>query len=85
VKITNEQNQTFGTFCGNHTGQVVYVSGQYAVVTFHSDSIFSGKGYRLKFSSVSQGKGNVSYMLFDKWKIETSQKKKKNIYIYVYN
>lgn len=54
--ITNERNQTFGSFCGNHTGQVVYVSGYYAVVTFHSDSSVSGKGFRLEFSSVS-GKG----------------------------
>ena len=75
MKITNNYNQTFGTFCGNRTGEVVYVtSGYYAVVTFHSDVIVKGLGYKLVFSHVPQGKINVSYMLFDNWKIRTSQK-----------
>ena len=69
MKITNEQNQTFGTFCGDKTGEVVYVTGHYAVVTFHSDGIANGPGYKLVFSVVPQGKINASYVLFNKWKI----------------
>ena len=76
MKITNEKNQTFGTFCGDKTGEVVYVTGYYAVVTFHSDSILNGPGYKLVFSEVPQGKINVSYMLFDKWKIRNLPEKR---------
>ena len=69
MKIINDQAQTFGTFCGNKTGEVVYVTGYYAVVTFHSDGIINGPGYKLVFSQVPQGKIDVSYVLFDKWRI----------------
>ena len=75
MKITNQHNQTFGTFCGDRTGEVVYVtSGYYAVVTFHSDGVIGGPGYKLIFSHVPQGKINFSYVLFDNWKIRSSQK-----------
>ncbi|XP_020610007.1 tolloid-like protein 2 isoform X1 [Orbicella faveolata] len=57
VKIKNNQNQV-GTFCGNRTGEVVYVTGYYAEVTFHSDGIINGQGYKLVFSQVPQA--NVS-------------------------
>ena len=73
LKISNEQNQTFGSFCGYKSGQNVTVTGQYAVLTFHSDDTVNGKGYKLFFSYVSQGKVNDAYALFDKWKIRTIQ------------
>jgi len=76
VKIQNDQAQSFGTFCGNKTGEVVYVTGQYAVVIFHSDFVVYGQGYKLVFSQVPQGKINVSFVLLDKWKIRTREKKK---------
>jgi len=66
VKIENEYSQSFGTFCGNKTGEIVYVTGQYAVVTFHSDGIINGQGYKLVFSQVPQGKINVSCVLLNK-------------------
>ena len=72
LKISNEQNQTFGSFCGYKSGQNVTVTGQYAVLTFHSDDTVNGKGYKLFFSYVSQGKVNDAYALFDKWKIRTT-------------
>ena len=78
MKIINDQGQTLGTFCGNKTGAVVFVTGFYAVVIFHSDGIINGPGYKLVFSQVPQGKINVSYMLFDKWKKRTRQKKKRD-------
>ena len=70
MKITNDQGQTFGTFCGNKTGEVVYATAdKYAFATFHSDGIVNGPGYKLVFSVVPQGKINASYVLFNKWKI----------------
>ena len=72
LKISNEQNQTFGSFCGHKSGQNVTVTGQYAVLTFHSDDTVNGNGYKLFFSYVSKGKVNDAYWLFDKWKTRTT-------------
>ena len=72
MKISNEQNQTFGSFCGYKSGQYVTVTGQYAVLTFHSDGIINDNGYRLFFYYVSQGKVNDACVLFDKWRIRTT-------------
>ncbi|XP_078353402.1 cubilin-like isoform X23 [Oculina patagonica] len=58
LRITNERNQTFGEFCGVKSGHVVHVTGQYAVITFHSDSSITDQGYKLFFSDFSNG--NVS-------------------------
>ena len=69
MKISNEQNQTFGSFCGYKSGHTVTVAGQYAVLTFHSDGLVNDKGYKLLFSHVSQGKVNDACALFNKWKI----------------
>ena len=72
MKISNEQNQTFGSFCGYKSGQNVTVTGQYAVLTFHSDGYINGNGYKLFFSYVSRGKVTNAYELFDKWRIRTT-------------
>ena len=69
MKISNEQNQTFGSFCGYKSNQSLIVTGQYAVLTFHSDGSVNDDGYKLFFSYVSQGKVNDACALFDKWKI----------------
>ncbi|XP_022807867.1 bone morphogenetic protein 1-like isoform X2 [Stylophora pistillata] len=57
LRITNERNVTFGKYCGVKTGRTVSVTGRYAVITFHSDTSFSGRGYNLTFSSVNSGSG----------------------------
>jgi len=46
------------------------------MVIFHSDGVINGQGYKLVFSQVPQGKINVSFVLLDKWKVRTRQKKK---------
>ena len=56
MKISNEQNQAFGSYCGDQAGKTVYVTGVYAVLTFHSDGIINDKGYNLSLLFVSQGK-----------------------------
>ena len=56
LRIANENNQIFGTFCGNKSGQLVIVTGNYARLTFHSDSSVNDRGYKLFFSDFSQGK-----------------------------
>ena len=53
LKITNEHNQTVGKYCGVKTGRNVYVTGRFAVISFHSDGSRSCSGYLLNFSYIS--------------------------------
>lgn len=52
VKITNENNKTLGVYCGYHTNQQVIVTGDYAVITFHSDYSVEGRGFLILFTAV---------------------------------
>ena len=58
LKIANEKDETFGgrngKYCGDQYGSVS-VTGQYAVLTFHSDNIISRKGYNLTFTFAPVG------------------------------
>lgn len=58
MKITNENNETFGVHCGYITDKQVIVTGKYAVISFHSDYSFEEKGFLLMFTAVPIGKYN---------------------------
>ena len=50
LNITNENNQDFGKYCGSQAGLHVVVTGIEAVITFHSDSSVTRRGYKLTFN-----------------------------------
>ncbi|XP_078384784.1 uncharacterized protein LOC144667259 [Oculina patagonica] len=50
LKITNENGEPFGVFCGKQYGMDVIVIGNYALLTFHSDSNVQGRGFVLSFT-----------------------------------
>lgn len=52
VKIGNDQNYTFGKYCGRRTGQTVVVYGNFALVTFHSDFVVKKRGFFFRFKTV---------------------------------
>jgi len=57
LKISNEQNQTFGKYCGKKDGYHVIVTGAYVVLKFHSDVSVTASGYLLSFNAFySHGK-----------------------------
>lgn len=58
MSITTENNHDAGKHCGFKTGQAVLVSGDYAVLMFHSDGNFQSRGFLLFFSVVPKGKFN---------------------------
>ena len=58
LKITNDQNQEYGVHCGNRTGNTVLVTGNYAVMIFHSNAFSEQKGFLLYFTAVPIGKYN---------------------------
>ncbi|XP_066015023.1 deleted in malignant brain tumors 1 protein [Pocillopora verrucosa] len=58
LRIANEINETFGgrngKYCGVQYGSVS-VTGQYAVLTFHSDGSVAHRGYNLTFTLIPTG------------------------------
>ena len=68
VKISNEKNESFGVYCGYESDKEVTVTGEYALITFHSDYSFEEKGFLLLFTAVPIGKWIWShYYLEDSW------------------
>ncbi|KAL9964947.1 hypothetical protein ACROYT_G028664 [Oculina patagonica] len=55
LKIINDQNQEYGVYCGDMTGHTVLVTGNYAVIIFHSDEIDQKRGFLLFFTAVPFG------------------------------
>ncbi|KAJ7382747.1 hypothetical protein OS493_033032 [Desmophyllum pertusum] len=47
LKITNNTNHTYGTYCGQMTGKSIIVTGEYITLTFHSDFGLEEKGYQI--------------------------------------
>ena len=53
--LVNDQNYTFGEYCGRRTGQTVAVYGKFALITFHSDPSVEKRGFFFHFKTVSPG------------------------------
>ena len=54
--ISNEDDQTFGVYCGDRTGKKVLVTGRLVVIKFHSDRSARRQGFLMVFTAVSLGK-----------------------------
>ena len=52
MKIVNDKNHDYGVYCGEKTGQTVLVTGNYAVIIFHSDEVDQKRGFLLHFTAV---------------------------------
>ena len=52
LQITNEKNRVFGKYCGHMTGKTVFISGQNALIKFHSDSKIQNRGFLMSFLAV---------------------------------
>ncbi|PFX30694.1 hypothetical protein AWC38_SpisGene4467 [Stylophora pistillata] len=51
VKIANDRNYSFGKYCGPRTGQTVVVDGNYALITFRSNSRVKKRGFFFRFKT----------------------------------
>ena len=60
LKITNDTNLSSGKYCGNKTGKKVEVTGDYAVITFHSNSDVERKGFRILFHIKDSGSNSTT-------------------------
>ena len=58
TSINNENNLNLGKHCGKKTGQTALVTGDYAVLTFHTDEVEESKGFLLFFTTIPEGKLN---------------------------
>ena len=58
MRIVDDDNRTFGTYCGSElSGKVVLVNGNYALITFHSDIIVQSPGFQLTILSTENQNG----------------------------
>ena len=60
MKITNDTNLSSGKYCGNKPGKKVEVTGDYAFITFHSDSSVQRKGFRILFHIKDSGSNSTT-------------------------
>ena len=51
---------TVGVFCGEQSGKTIVVTGNYVVLTFHSDSYTEEKGFQMIFIPFPPSKYNRS-------------------------
>ena len=58
LKITHEKNVTVGKYCGELTGKEVVITGDFAVITFHSNYRVQKRGFRIFFTAVQPSKCN---------------------------
>ena len=74
TSINNEDNLNLGKHCGEKTGQTTLVTGDYAVLTFHTDEIEESKGFLLLFDTIPEGKLNYKTNKFFRRKKYTKKK-----------
>ena len=55
LTIANDTNHVFGKYCGEKTGKTVMVTGQFVVITFHTDAAVEERGFELLFNPVPLG------------------------------
>ena len=60
MKITNDTNLSSGEYCGEKTGKKVEVTGDYAVITFHSGRYGERKGFRILFHIKESGSNSTT-------------------------
>ena len=58
TSIDTKNSLNLGKHCGTKIGQTAVVTGDYAVLTFHSDEIAERRGFLLFFSAVPEGELN---------------------------
>lgn len=64
LAIVNENSEPFGVYCGRRTGKSVVVTGKYAVLTFHSNSVVQKRGFLLLLTAFKPGKFNNEIPIF---------------------
>ena len=58
MRIVDDENRALGTYCGRElSGKVVLINGNYALITFHSDSIVQSPGFKLTILSTENQNG----------------------------
>ena len=58
MRIVDDENRALGTYCGRElSGKVVLVNGNYALITFRSDSSRQYSGFQLTISFAENQNG----------------------------
>ena len=52
---SGSHSNLLGSYCGTTSPEVIYSSGKYLYVTFHTDSFITYTGFSFRFSAVNEG------------------------------
>ena len=52
--ITNDKEDKFGEYCGPKSGTEVFVTGHFALLTFHTDFTIQKRGFMISFTFVGK-------------------------------
>ena len=69
LEIVNDKKQIVGKYCGQKTGQNVFLTGDKVSITFYSDESTQGGGFVIYFTAVSHCTYKHSYLLFQVFEI----------------
>ena len=62
MRIADDDNRAFGTYCGSKlNGKLVLVTGNYALITFHSDDSKQYMGFQLTMLLAENQNGMFKY------------------------
>ena len=51
----NDTSNLIGSYCGTTHPEVIYSTGQYLYVKFHTDNMINYKGFNFSFKAVGEG------------------------------
>ena len=63
LKVVDDNSDEVGTYCGELSGEEVFVFGKYAVLTFHTDAGTQRKGFQISFSYIEASKYSTTACL----------------------
>ena len=63
-------DQRLAKYCSDQTGKTVWISGNYTVITFHSNEFIEKRGFRIRLLPVVSG---------GKWNLKLSQQKRHSV------
>ncbi|KAL9960141.1 hypothetical protein ACROYT_G033552 [Oculina patagonica] len=68
-RTTNERKDQISKFCGRRSGKEVVVTGNYALLKFHSDYITEARGFRLFLTFLCKLKQNAVSNILDRKRV----------------
>ena len=67
LKMFFDNTDEVGEYCGELSGEEVFVSGKYALLRFHTNANITRKGFQISFSYIEPSKLSGTAYLKTSW------------------